>query len=211
MPGPDPAAYDALVSTTAPAIHAVDPSMTVLMSGDLQSWDDRNAATGTQAQPWLARLLQDDPGVAKLVNGFDVHPYPTPRNAGPYDTGASVSNSFGRIPLIRSTELAAGVNLPIWITEVGWSIAPNTAYSVSEQTQASFLLGAVDRAINEWGAYVPKIFLFGWYRSNGVQGDSSQNDGLVNEDGTLTPGWVDLTQLLGGVPGPPDPAAPLSN
>ena len=211
MPGPDPAAYDALVRATAPAIHAIDPSMTVLMSGDLQSWDDRNAATGTQAQPWLPRLLADDPGVAKLVNGLDVHPYPTPRDAGPYDDTASIEQSFGRIPLIRQTELAAGVNLPIWITEVGWSTAPNTPFSVSEQTQASYSLGVVHRAIDEWGAYVPKVFIFGWYRSNGIQGESDQNCGLVDVTGSLKPAWIELTQLLGGAPGPPDPSASLSN
>jgi hypothetical protein len=210
-PGPNPEAYAALVNVTAPAIHAADPQMQVLISGDLQSWDDRNAATGTQAQPWLAQLLAVDPGIGKLVNGLDVHPYPEPRNTGPYATGASAQQAFGRIALIRATEVAAGVNLPIWITEIGWSTDPSTPFSVSAQTQATFLRDAVQRSINGWGSYVAKIFLFGWYRSNNVPGDPGQNFGLIKASGAVTPAWTAITRLLGGVPGGSDPDASLAN
>ena len=210
-PGPDPVAYAALVRQTALAIHAADPNMQVLMSGDLQSWDDRNAATGTQAQPWLARLLAADPGVAKLVNGLDVHPYPEPRDAGPYDLGVGQEQSFGRVALIRQTELAAGVSLPIWITEVGWSTAPNTPFSVSDQTQAAFFTGAVKRAIGEWGSYVPRIFLFAWYRSDGLAGALENDCDLLDPQGNPKPAWQALAQMLGGVPGGSDPSAPMVN
>jgi hypothetical protein len=206
-PAPDPAAYAAMVRQSAPAIHAADPHMKVLMSGDLYSSDPG----GSGFQPWLARLLADDPGIAKLVDALDVHPYPEPRNRGPYDNGSDISQAFGRVALIRQTEVSLGVSLPIWITEVGWNTAPDTPGAVSDQTQAEFLTDAVRRATTEWGSYVPKIFLFAWYRSNGVQGDPEQNYGLIDPSGTPKPAWSELTQLLGGSPGGPDPSASTSN
>jgi hypothetical protein len=205
QPGPDPAAYAALVEATAPAIHSVDPSMTVLMSGDLDSWDDRNEATGTQSQPWLATLLQDAPDLAHLVNGLDVHPYPTPRSSGPYDSSDPEADTFGRVILIHDTEVAAGVDLPIWITEIGWSTAPDTTGAVSEETQAQYDTEAVQRSIGDWGSFVAKVFVFGWFRSDGVVGDADGGDGLIEPDGTLSPAWQSLTALLGGTSGASDP------
>jgi hypothetical protein len=117
-PRPDPAGYAALERVTAPAVHAVDPQMRVLMSGDLKTYD---RAVGAQEGPWIERLPSVDPGAAKLVNGLDVHPYPTPPDDGPFGTRARAGESFARIPLIRQIELKAGVTLPIWITEVGWT------------------------------------------------------------------------------------------
>jgi hypothetical protein len=200
-PGPNPTAYAALVRQTAPAIHVADPKMQVLMSGNLMN--------GTQ-QPWLAQVLAAQPSVGGLVDGLDVHPYPTVRTAGPYDSSEPVQDSFGQIPLARQTELAAGVDLPIWITEIGWSTAPDTPTAVSSQTQATFLTGAVQRAVGEWGTYVPKVFLYGWLRSTGNQGDWDGNLGLLDPSGNLTPAWDQLAQMLGGVPGAADPSPWLS-
>ena len=45
---------------TAPAIHAVDPRMRVLMSGDLMSSDSTRPA-GAPEEPWIQRLLSVDP------------------------------------------------------------------------------------------------------------------------------------------------------
>jgi hypothetical protein len=197
-PGPDPAAYAALVSATAPAIHAVSPGMTVLMSGELWSWDNRNGATGTQMQPWITRVLAANPRLATLVNGIDVHPYSTPRNLGPYDTAPNAAMSFSRVPMVRAAELRAGANLPIWITEIGWSTATRYQWGISEQAQATDVKGAVQRAIGEWGSYVSKVFVFGWYRSSGVSGDSEDNYGLLESNGVPKPAWTTITQLLGG-------------
>jgi hypothetical protein len=210
-PAPNPAAYAAMVRQAAPSIHAVDPEMTVLMSGDLRSWNNANRLHGRQSQPWLARLLAANPGLVKLVNGLDVHPNPEPRDTGPYGGGSTPQQSFARVPLIHQIELAAGVALPIWITEIGWSTSPDTPHAVSNQTQALYLRQAVQRSIGSWGTYVRKIFLFGWYRSSGLPRDQPGNFGLLDANGTTKPGWRAIIQLLRGRPAAAVSCAACSN
>jgi polysaccharide biosynthesis protein PslG len=190
-PAPDPAAYAKMVRSTAPAVRSADPRIRILMSGDLDSLDQFGHYT-----PWIARLLSKSPGIARLVDGVSVHPYPEPWDLGPYDDGWSIRRSFGRVPLIRQAELAAGIRLPIWITEIGWSTAPDTPHAVSEETQARFLREAVHRSIEDWGAYVPKVFLFAWRRSNGVQGDRSHNYGLLDARGKPKQSWTAIKRLI---------------
>ena len=204
-PGPDPGAYAALVSQAAPAMHAVDPQLVVLMSGDLESWDDRLTS---HQHSWLASMLAAEPQLAKLVNAIAVHPYPAPLSLGPYYEGPDLKVSFGRVPLIRRAEVAAGVHLPIWITEVGWSTAPNTPQSVSQRTQAHYSLDAIQRSLGQWGSYVSKIFLFGWFRSSGRRGDLAGNYGLLDHDGLPKRAWKAIAHLLGGTPGARDPNVP---
>ncbi len=206
-PGSDPGAYAALVSQAAPAMHAVDPHLMVLMSGDLESWDDRSAAG---QHSWLASMLAADPQVARLVDAIAVHPYPVPLSLGPYYAGPGLKAAFGRVPLIRRAEVAAGVHLPIWITEIGWSTAPNTPQSVSKQSQARYLLEAIQRSLGQWGSYVSRIFLFGWFRSSGRSGDLAGNYGLLDRDGIPKRAWRAVAHLLGGKPGTRDPAVPAT-
>jgi hypothetical protein len=72
-PNPDPAAYAALVRTAAPAIKAVDPSIQVLISGDLHfGWADGKANSWLDG--WLAVLLRQDLGMGS-IDGWSVHPY----------------------------------------------------------------------------------------------------------------------------------------
>ena len=82
---------------------------------------------------------------------------------------------------------------------------------MSDQTQAAFLTGAVKRAIGEWGSYVPRIFLFAWYRSDGLAGALENDCGLLDPQGNPKPAWQALAQMLGGVPGGSDPSAPMVN
>jgi hypothetical protein len=202
-PRPDPEAYAALVTQAARAIHAVDPHSVVLMAADLASW-------GNEGSPWLASVLAADPELAGLVNAIAVHPYPAPLSLGPYYRGPDLKASFGRVALIRQAELAAGVRLPIWITEVGWSTAPDTPQAVSEQTQATYSQDAIRRSLGQWGSYVSKIFLFGWFRSSGRPGDLAGNYGLLNPSGVPKRAWIAIAHLLGGEPGGRDPDVPAT-
>ncbi|HEX3974749.1 MAG TPA: glycosyl hydrolase [Solirubrobacteraceae bacterium] len=195
MPGPDPVAYAQLVRQTALAVHAADPALQVLMAGDLNSWSEHG---NPHSQPWLAQVLAADPSLPGLVNGLSVDPYPTPRNLGPYGSAVDPAQSFSEVPLVHQTEAQAGVRLPIWITEIGWSTAPDTQAAVSDATQATFMRQAIQRGIGDWGSYVSKIFVFGWYRSSGVSGDWENNLGLLGPNGAPKPAWGAITQLLRG-------------
>ncbi len=195
MPGPDPAAYAELVRATATAVHAADPAVQILMAGDLDSWSEDSLP---HVQPWLTRVLQADPGVAHLVDGLSVDPYPTPRNLGPYGSTSDPAHSFAEVPLVHQAELQLGVTLPIWITEIGWSTAPDTAMAISDHTQATYVRQAIQRAVGDWGSYVSRIFMFGWYRSSGTPGDWETNLGLLSSSGEPKPAWGAITRLLGG-------------
>lgn len=193
-PRPDPLAYVALVRQAALAIHRAKRHMFVLMSGDLQSFDGRNATS--HYRPWLESLLAADPSLPRLVDGFAVHPYAEPRETGPYGTGFSPAQSFGRVALIRKIALNAGIAKPIWITEVGWSTSPRAPHAISDATQATYMREAISRAIGEWGSYVQKIFLFSWYRSDGIP-NSVRNYGLLDRSGIPKPAWRAITALIG--------------
>ena len=204
-PRPDPVAYAALASQAARAIHAVDPHSVVLMAADLASWDNGNPP---HRHSWLDSLLATDPELARLVNAIAVHPYPAPLNLGPNYRGPHLKASFGRVALIRQAELAAGVRLPIWITEIGWSTAPDTPQAVSERRQAMYLQDATRRSLGPWGSYVSRIFLFGWFRSSGRRGDLAGNYGLLDPTGVPKRAWRAIAHLLGGKPGGRNPDVP---
>lgn len=190
-PTPDPKAYARLVDAAAPAVHAADASLTVLASGDLI----QSRADGVLHE-WLGELLDADPTLPAEVDGFSVHPYPWPRDAGPYDPAMNPRVSFGRVSAIRDTELAHGTQLPIWITEIGWSTAPGVSDAVSEATQAQFLTGAIQRATGEWRSFVSRIFVFSWDPASDRPGDREGNYSIRHADGSPKPAWTAIQHLL---------------
>jgi len=190
-PDPDPARYARLAHLAATAVHAVDPGMVVLASGDLLQCRTDGRIVG-----WVDHVLAADPGLAKEIDGWSVHPYPDPRNLGPYDTIHDRRFTFSVVPLVRAVTMAAGADLPIWITEIGWSTAPRVPGAVTNKQQADYITGAVRRALNDWGSFVPRIFLYTWDHANGVAGDREGNYGLLHSDGTPKPAWDALRTLI---------------
>lgn len=204
-PNPDPAAYAALARATAEAVKAANPGMKVLIAGDLLQ-----ARTDGKIVSWLANVLAADPGLKGLVDAYSVHPYPYPRELGPYDERADARWDFRRLDLIHQVDPSH----PLWITEVGWSTAPGVSDAVSDAQQATFVRGAVQRALGEWGGFVERIFVYSWDRSNGTSGDREGNFGLRRADGSTKPAWDALSSLLAStasaaLPAPPPPPAKL--
>jgi hypothetical protein len=87
------------------------------------------------------------PDLAKWIDGIAVHPYggdpslPVVGAKGWKDrTGAW---GFARVDQIHNKFLAHGADLPMWITEIGWS---TYTYSTAEQAKRYYdLIGAVQR------------------------------------------------------------------
>ena len=183
-PDPDPAAYARLARAAAEAIRDVAPETTIAVSGDLL----QVRADGAFRE-WLAELLEADPELPALVDVYSVHPYPDPRTAGPYDDRDDPRWDYRRVELIRELD----DSLPIWITEVGWSTA-DTDDSVSEETQAEHVAGAITRALDEWGEYVERIFVYSYDRDTGDRGDREGNYGLRRVDGSPKPAWAALQE-----------------
>lgn len=128
----DPAAYARDVKEASQAAKQVAPTVKILMAAE----DGDAAAAGggwwtTSVQSYFAAV----PDLGKWIDGVAVHPYgddpAVPVKEANGFRGTSGGWSFQRIDSIRAAFTAHGVNVPFWITEIGW-----TTSEVSEATQA---------------------------------------------------------------------------
>lgn len=203
-PNPSPATYGKLAYAAAVAIHDVDPTMTVLASGDLLGFNANNTAF-----PWLADLLKDEPQLASVINGWSVHPYPAPATDSPMDDTAPTW-AFDRVELEHDLLVAHNAAKPIWITEFGWSTATNDPQSVSEQQQSLYLTEGLKTADITWSSFVARSFIYAWDPSSGASGDYQGNFGLVRADGTTKPAWSAIQQQIATVQCGPSVTSPAS-
>ena len=191
LPNPNPTAYAALVRAAAAAIRSANRGVSILASGDvLQSRTDGTIVT------WLDTLLTVDPGLGTVIDGWTVHPYPDPKDLGPYDTTQNVDWEYARVAVSYQVAANHGAVKPLWITEIGWSTATGTPDGVSEATQATYEHDALVRAVQEWGAYVARTFVYSWDLSTGTAGDVEGNYGLRRADNTLKPAWTAIQGLI---------------
>ena len=203
-PDPDPPGYATLAKQTILAVRPVDPSIKLLISGE---WY-QSRSSGPPV-PWVQTLLQGDKSLATLADGYDIHPYPGPRNLGPYEE-PNLIWSFGRVKYIHDWLVAHSVGLPLWITEIGWSTGTNDDQGVSEDTQALYTGGAIERSLKDWGSFVPRIFIYSWERSG--QSPGTRDYALRRGDNSGRPAWDAIVSLAtgGGPVGPWDPDSPLA-
>jgi len=187
-PNPSPAAYAKLVRAAATAIRAANPNVAILVSGDILQ-----VRTDGAIVDWLKNLRAADPGLSTIVDAYSVHPYPYPRTYGPDVERTDPRWDYRRVELTRQID----PSLPIWITEVGWATA-STSDSVSEATQAKFVVRAVERALGEWGSYVQRVFVYSFDRDSGNTSDREGYYGLLRQDGSAKPSWTDLEAYVGG-------------
>jgi polysaccharide biosynthesis protein PslG len=191
-PDPDPERYAALARAGARAVRDAADGVDVLVPADLLE-----VRTDGQIRPWFSTLLEADGSLPELVDGWTVHPYPSPRSASP-DAGGDPRFGFDRVTEINRIAVRAGAERPIWITELGWTTATGTEDGVREEQQAAFLDAALQRALGDWREFVPRTFVFTWSRSSDSAGDVEGNYGLRRADGTLKPAWRVLTARASG-------------
>lgn len=131
---PEPEAYARDALAAAQAAKSVSPSVKLLIAADYQGSAQVGGSTQWQTS-WIDDMFTAAPTLGKWIDGVSVHPYgddpalPVATTGGWED--ASGNWAFGRIDTIRAKFLAHGVDVPFWITEVGWSTS-----EVSEATQA---------------------------------------------------------------------------
>jgi hypothetical protein len=186
-PEPDPAAYAATARSAAVAIRSADPTIKILISGDVAQFRRDNAAVD-----WLDKVLTADPGLGALIDAYSVHPYPFPRTKSPTDDSGDARSNYGRVPETHSIAVAHGADHAIWITEVGWTTATRTTAGVSEANQAKYVRDAIERAFTEW-TFVDKVFVYAWDASNGDLTDVEGNFGLRRANDSLKPAWRSVT------------------
>jgi hypothetical protein len=186
-PNPDPAAYARLVHAAASAIRAYDPSIRILIAGNVLQ-----VRTDGALRNWMQEVRNADPGLSALFDAYSIHPYPYPRTKGPYDDSGDARWGFRQVTLNHELDSSK----PVWITEIGWSTAPAAGDAVSEQTQATYVKGALQRGLEDWGSFVERVFLYSWDLDNGPAGYREGYYGLRHADGSTKPAWDAVTRLI---------------
>ncbi len=149
---PEPEAYARDVLAAAEAAKKVNPAVKLLVSGE----DADGGQTGGSSPyetTWVNDMFTAAPDLGKWIDGVAVHPYgddpalPLTERGGFRD--ATGGWSFQRIDSIHEQFLAHGVNVPFWITEVGWS-----TYNMSEAEQA-----------HDYADLIPQVASRPWIRA----------------------------------------------
>ncbi len=157
QPQPNPDDYFSLLQTSYVTIKQVDPSAKVIGI----------CSAGTDID-FIERVLNK--GGGKYMDILSVHPYRWP--SSPEETGF-----LEEMQKLRSLLQRYGLDIPIWITEIGW---PTHDKGVSELDQAKMLVRTYIIAIGS--KVIDKIF---WYdfRDDGTDPtDPEQNFGIIKRD-----------------------------
>jgi polysaccharide biosynthesis protein PslG len=199
--GIDAGAYVQMLRAAAPAIRAADPTAKVVLG-----------APSANDYPFLERAYAA--GARGLFDIAAVHPYVgsvDPRlcwnQAG---TTRRAIHAFCGIEEIHAVMEAAGDGeLPLWLTEFGWS-TNSGAYGVTEAQQAEYLKAAYAK-LAEW-RYVEVAF---WYTFRNVffrgedPADWEANTGVVRVDFSPKPAYAALRDVAMARPSPA-PAPPAT-
>jgi hypothetical protein len=139
--------------------------------------DPATASGPNLDRQWLAALTAAQPGLLAAADGVAAHPYA--------QDGAASLRSLDRL---RAALSAQGSQLPIWVTEVGWSTCARSAGCVTEGTQAAdlarFLIGV------RTGHRAAAVFIYHLASWRVGVGDQLFGDyGLLRADHSRKPSW----------------------
>lgn len=177
---PNVKAYAAMVKPAIAAIHANYPGVTVLISGDYMIYGGNN-----NGQQWLSALTP-----LVTPDAWSIHPYPAPKNLSPTNVADSPQDSVeGQIQLAESH----AKNIPIWITELGWSTGTGSDQVTAAQ-QASYQQQAITYALNQ--SEIKKYFIYSADVDDPSQGDPEGYFGAFYQNGSPKPIIAMLSNLL---------------
>lgn len=176
QPKPNPDEYFSLLQASYTTIKQVDPSAKVI--GVCSAGTDFN---------FIEAILKK--GGGKYMDIISVHPYRWPST--PEETGflAEMQN-------LRALLQRYGLDIPIWITEVGW---PTHNKGVSEDVQARMLVRTYVIAIGS--KLVEKVFWYDYRDDGNDPADPEQNYGIIKRDFTPKKAYQAykvMTQFLEG-------------
>lgn len=169
-PAPDPAAYSNMVRAAYPAIKGNDPAALVLAGA-------MSPQTGSLAPAEFAASCYAE-SIAGSLDAWSVHPYCYPAQATDTTTGSW--NTFQRLPLLRAAILAAGDDVPVWLTEFGAPTGVDIG-ATSEQVQADQLLAGLGQA-QVWPWVEGPLFFYSGRDRGTDPADREQMFGFVNYD-----------------------------
>ncbi|MBI2897823.1 MAG: hypothetical protein HYY06_29965 [Deltaproteobacteria bacterium] len=186
-PEPDPAAYAALLGSTADALRDADPDAIVVYGGLFgPGISILDTVVVPSAASFLGDTLDADPSLGDSFDVLAYHPYRYPFDA-PEAAAEGRERLEDSIASVRGVLSAHGIDRPIWITEVGWHTSPDALMrGVTPEDQARFLVRGY---VIAFGAGVERVY---WYTSrdqDGWQSDQEAAFGWIAEDGTPKPAF----------------------
>lgn len=170
-----PADYVGVLGVAFRQIRAADPQALVVGGGLAPTNEMSPRATDDRVfleQLWAVGMADCLDVLALHAYGFGLSP----------DAPDDIHNNLnlGRIAQMHEIMQAAGVEKPVWITELGYTVVDGNQPAVSEAQQADYLLAARARAADEW----PWVALFTvWNLVYGRSADDEMSGySLINPD-----------------------------
>ncbi len=118
--------------------------------------------------------------------GFGLHP----------DAPAAASTGLGlaRLAEWRTILAAYGVDKPMWIKELGYTIGQGNQPWVTPEQQADYLVAALDHITHDW-PFVELVTVWNLVHGRAPE-DEMSGYSLLNPDGTPRPAYERLRQKL---------------
>ncbi|MBL8145004.1 MAG: O-antigen ligase family protein [Anaerolineae bacterium] len=185
---PRPVEYLALLAAAYPAIHGADARAQVVAAG---------LAPTTESGPhnlsdalFLDQLL--DLGGARYMDAAAGKPFGFERPPDDRTVSPDVLN-FSRIILLRETLVEHGLDtMPLWASAWGWNSLPGDWVgepsiwgAVNSDQQATYTIGALDRAEREW-PWLTGMALYTW-QPDAPDSDPQWGFAVRNAAGEATP------------------------
>jgi len=185
----DPADYVGVLGVACRRIRAADPAALVVAAGLAPT--NENSPRARDDRDFLREMLAA--GAADCFDVLAVHAYGYGLDPGT-DRATHDGLNLARVLDVRDVMQAQGVDKPVWITELGYTVDGGQHPSVTAAQQGDYLASALTRARQEW-PWVEMVTV--WNLAYGrAPGDEMAGYSLVAPDLTPRPAYRRLQAVL---------------
>jgi hypothetical protein len=142
-----PAEYVQFLKGVYEAAHAANPEIQIIGGALAPNVEPEGSTNAISDLTYLRGVLAA--GGANYFDAFSVHAYDLTKSA-PETEPAPDRINFRRTELLRAMLAEAGINKPIYITEMGWNDHPRWVYAVHPGDRITFTLDSFRYAETRW-------------------------------------------------------------